>query len=561
MLRFQRFYASGWSKTAISAKTSANTYNDLIVTKSHNKFKLFPKYKLKCGLEIHTQLNTDKKLFSLSTNDPFQSINKPNNHVSYFDSALPGTQPVLNTQVILYALKLAYALKSDINHESTFDRKHYFYGDQPLGYQITQHYSPFAKNGCMVLRRTIDGINEEEHKINIIQLQIEQDTGKSNYLEQQSYNDDIQSLSLIDLNRSNVPLIEMVTAPEFTDLKQIRSFIKKYQNLIRHLKISTGDLETGAMRVDVNISINNYPRIELKNLPNTSSIINAIQYEYSRQVNIIENGDAFTELASSETRGWNGMQTVKLRSKETIIDYRYLPDSELPVLRLDPLIMDDLSKIIPELPDEILEKLMNEPYNLALKDAKILTTNSNGHDEMYTHEQLLTYYLATFDKYREMLLQKNNKKKVDYKLPTNWILHDFLGNLNKLQLKLEDCNFTSTKFAEFLTLIHNESLSKKSGKLLLFYCMENNLKDPNFQKLIKDFDLSPISEIDEAELDSLCKTILSEVDDAELVKNIVSGKRKNGLKFLVGQGMRLSQGRIKPQLFENTFKRILNVKW
>ncbi|SCV01403.1 LANO_0F11606g1_1 [Lachancea nothofagi CBS 11611] len=519
-------------------------------------FHLLPDFKLKCGLEIHTQLSTQNKLFSHSTNDPFASANVPNFHTSFFDVALPGTQPNLNLEAVLFAVKLAVALKSEVNLSSQFDRKHYFYGDQPLGYQITQHYNPLAKGGSIELTKALDGIDQEHIKIDIMQLQIEQDTGKSIYRES-------EHVSLIDLNRSNVPLIEMVTLPNFTDLKQIRSFIKKYQNLVRHLGISTGDLETGAMRVDVNMSINDYCRVELKNLPNTSSIMNAVKFEYKRQVDIIRRGDADELLSTPETRGWTGSSTVKLRSKETTIDYRYMPDPEIPLIELSPDVVAGVKTSLPVLPDEILRRLMSKPYFLSLKDAKILTVNGNGRDQQYTQSELLTFYLDTFEEYLAHV-----KEDINPKLPTNWIIHELLGNLNRLQFPLSKAlqTLTPSKFAELLVLIHEGTLSKASGKLLLFHILEGakgsiDLLPVDLSALIDNFELNAIQDVDPEELKKICSDILSQLNDPKLLEGIITGKKKNSLKFLVGQGMRLSQGRVKPQLFEQTFKKLLKITW
>lgn len=526
-----------------------------------SKVKFLPQYKMKCGLEIHTQLNTKNKLFSLSTNDPFHSSNKPNVNTSYFDIALPGTQPKLNYEAVLFALRLSLALHCKVNLNSQFDRKHYFYGDQPMGYQITQHYSPFASGGHISLFKDIDGIDDKSKDINLIQVQIEQDTGKSIYKE-------TEDMTLVDLNRVNVPLIELVTHPDFNDLKQIKAFIKKYQNLIRHLGISTGDLETGAMRVDVNLSINDFARVELKNLPNTSSIMNAVKYEYQRQVQIIQDGKGDDLLSFSETRGWNGVSTVKLRSKETTIDYRYMPDPELPKISLSADILKSVTDTLPPVPDEILKNLMNEPYLLAVKDAKILTISSNSHDEFYNHEELQDFFLKTFHSYYKMV-ETAQIGEPQPKLPTNWIIHELLGDLNKLCIPLSKAKalLTPEKFANFLMLIHQEKISSASGKLLLFHVLENfkqanfvSSGPLNFEKLIEEYDIGTIKEIDADELRKICLEIIEGVNDEKLIKDIVSGKRKNSLKFLVGQGMRLSQGRIKPQAFDKMFKNILNMK-
>lgn len=520
-----------------------------------SKFKLLPQYKLKCGLEIHTQLNTNKKLFSQSTNDPFHSLDTPNAHTSYFDIALPGTQPILNYEVVLYALRLSLALDSKVNLRSQFDRKHYFYGDQPMGYQITQHYSPFASGGHLTLHKDGDGINDIEKKINLIQLQIEQDTGKSIYR-------DNEKQTLIDLNRSNVPLIEIVTQPDFTDLKQIRAFIKKYQNLVRHLDISTGDLETGAMRVDVNLSVNDFARVELKNLPNTSSIMNAIKYEYQRQVKILEAGEGEEYLSHSETRSWNGESTVKLRSKETTIDYRYMPDPELPVISLSADVIEGVGKSLPPSPDEILSQLMTKPYSLSLKDARILTISGNSQDGIYSQVELLKFYLDTFDCYSK-IVEREGLGEVKHKLPTNWIIHELLGDLKKLQIPLEKATaiLSPEKFADFLTFIHSNKISSASGKLLLFHVLEDFqahglTKQINFDELIKEYELQTIDQVNEADLKKLCQKII-EAADSKMINGIVSGKKRNSIKFLVGQGMRSSQGRIQAQQFEDMFKELL----
>ncbi|AQZ14845.1 PET112 (YBL080C) [Zygosaccharomyces parabailii] len=529
-----------------------------------SQFKPLPQFKLKCGLEIHTQLSTKNKLFSLSFNDPFRSADTPNLHTTFFDLALPGTQPLLNYEAIVYAAKLALSLESNVNLNSQFDRKHYFYGDQPLGYQITQHYSPFASGGHLSLLQNIDDIDEKVKDIRITQLQIEQDTGKSLYRK-------CDQITLVDLNRSNVPLVELVTEPDFENLKQIKAFLKKYQNLVRHLGVSTGDLESGAMRVDVNLSINDHARVELKNLPNTSSIMNAIKYEYQRQVTIMRDGKAEEMLSKAETRGWTGSSTVKLRSKETTIDYRYMPDTELPRVALSPDVITNLQKTMPPLPDEVLKGFVNAPYFLTLKDAKKLCLSSNGQGEIYNHAELQKYYVETFKFFVDCVKSRTAKMRTHIsKLPTNWIIHELLGDLNKLQLPLSKAAayLTPRVFADFLMLIHDAKISSSSGKLLLFHILKN-FKESNyyisqpvdFDSLIDDYDMKLIKQIDPSELKQICRDIIEGLNNEKLINDIVSGRKKNSIKYLVGQGMKLSQGRIQAQEFEKTFKDILNVKW
>ncbi|CAM9023615.1 unnamed protein product [Wickerhamomyces anomalus] len=490
------------------------------------KYQLTPGFDLKCGLEIHSQLDTTHKLFSLSKTS-FQS--SPNSKISYFDASLPGTQPTLNPEPLLFALKAAKALNSDINTNSTFDRKHYFYGDQPMGYQITQHYQPYAKNGFLKLLPH-DGV-EKEKIINIEQIQIEQDTGKSVYTEF-----DNQAFSKIDLNRTNTPLIELVTKPDFTNPEEIRIFIKKFQNLVRHLKICTGDLETGAMRVDVNISINNGHRVELKNLSTTSAVIQAVKYEYQRQIDLVKSGESVVQ----ETRGWNGAKTVRLRTKEAALDYRYMPDPELASICLE----DDIETklVLPKLPDALLDELRNDPYNLSVKDATILT-----HDL-----QLLDYYFALFGK------TVLGDVSVESKLPGNWLIHELLGGFTKLNLPFDQNLISVDKLSELLIAIQLEKITKSSAKLLLQHLMNNpqDLETP-ILNLIQEFDLGKQDTVDLNEIDTIVQDVMTQHEN--IVQDLQNGKKLNSIKFLIGQCMRQSQGKIKPNIFENRLKEIIGI--
>ncbi|CCD25228.1 glutamyl-tRNA(Gln) amidotransferase subunit PET112 NDAI_0E04110 [Naumovozyma dairenensis CBS 421] len=543
---------------------------------TNNKFKFIPGYKLKCGLEIHTQLNTKKKLFSSSINHHPSSSETPNSHTNFFDLSLPGTQPILNHESILFALKLSLALNSKINLNSQFDRKHYFYADQPQGYQITQHYSPFAKHGSLTLYHDIDNIKEPTKKINIIQLQIEQDTARSIYLQPP------QNLTLLDFNRSNVPLIELVTEPEFNDIDQIKAFIRKYQNLIRHLHISTGDLEDGAMRIDVNVNVNEHPRVELKNLPNTTSIIKAIKYEYTQQVQTLlnqKNGDVF----EGGTKSWDGQKTIKLRNKETMVDYRYMPDPELPTITLSTELIESIRKTMPMLPDDIINMLVSHPYCLTMKDAKILTINSNSNStsnksaenevSIYNHEDLRGYYLETCNEFLQLSNtgQKVNEKS-PLKLPTNWIIHELIGNLKKLSISFNEFNakcMNPPTFAEFLTLIKQNVISNSSAKFLLFEILKQ-FKDSSsmmtkmeidLPKLIKKYNLETIDESNEKGqefINEICNSVIEQTSNDLITEIKMGGKNKEKkLKYLIGQSMKLSKGKISPKEIESCLNKIL----
>ncbi|ODV61343.1 glutamyl-tRNA(Gln) amidotransferase subunit PET112 [Ascoidea rubescens DSM 1968] len=529
--------------------------------RANKKFKIYPDYKLKCGLEIHSQLKTTRKLFSLSENHQFDNLTRPNSNVSYFDISLPGTQPLLNPEALLLSLKCAIALNSNINLHSTFDRKHYFYLDQPLGYQITQHYNPFAKNGFVKLQKSKDDIDELEKIITIDQIQIEQDTGKS--LHSPLENHLIETK--INLNRANIPLIELVTNPDFENLKQVRAFLKKYQSILKFLNICTADLETGAMRVDVNISINNGKRVEIKNLSSTSAIANAIKYEYLRQVDLIQNGQI--NKINQETRGWNGYSTEKLRDKETAIDYRYMPDPELPPILLHSNVISGIkSNFVQQLPDDVIDKLTSNPYNLRVKDANLLISEK--------YPLLLDYYSKLFHSIvsTETLLSENTQ--IDAKTPSNWLFHHFLGNLTKFNVPIGLDNSTLTvfdilsveKFAELINLIYiHKKITTSTGKLILAYLVENynnhQNKNLSINEIIDKFDLNAPENLTDdlnTEIEQICLQIMDQFQN--IVKDIKSGEKTTGIKYLIGMAMKSCQGRIQPKVFEETFTRLIKNK-
>jgi aspartyl-tRNA(Asn)/glutamyl-tRNA(Gln) amidotransferase subunit B len=449
----------------------------------------------------------------------------PNSHVSYFDSSLPGTQPILNPEAVLFALKTARALGMDINLNSSFDRKHYFYGDQPLGYQITQHYNPIAKRGSVQLFER-DGVSRGK-VIHVEQIQLEQDTGKSMY-------SDLEDTSRIDLNRAGVPLIEMVTEPDFEDVKEVKVFIKKFQNLVRYLGVCSGDLETGAMRIDVNVSVSGNDRVELKNLSTTSAVLGAIDYEYKRQVGLIKKGETIVQ----ETRGWDGTKTVGLRLKENALDYRYMPDPELPLIKLQENILTDLDGVIPELPDATLLKLMDQPYNLKLKDALILTYDL----------KLLNYYLNLFKSTKELGIKGS--------LSGNWLLHELLGLFHSNNLQFSEELITVEKFTELLNLIYKDQISASSAKYLLSHIFqEASERSRALIDIVKEYDLLKIEDVKEEEIEEICKEIID--SNPKTVNNL--GKKPNGIKFLIGRAMSLTQGKINVSKFESKFKELLNL--
>lgn len=483
----------------------------------------------KCGLEIHTQLNTKHKLFSLSRNTP----NAPaNSTASFFDFGLPGTFPKLNPEALLLALKAATALKSKVSPISSFDRKHYFYYDQPLGYQITQHFHPLAKGGFLELTEKYDGI-EQDKKIGIEQIQIEQDTAKLNY-------NDFDATVTVDHNRAGVPLIELVTKPDFDHLSQVRAFIKKYISLMTHLGVCTGDMEKGAMRCDVNVSVAGGNRVEIKNLGSTSEIMAAAKYEYKRQVDQMKSGSGPIE---QETRSWNGKETVRTRSKEDAVDYRYFPDAELPHIHLDPSISEDIRVMLPELPDQILKSLTEANYDLELKHAKFLVDNPD----------LLAYYR----KLHEIIVVQSGKPP---KVVNNWLIHEFVGAFNKLELAVDVSLLSPEKFASLIFMVLNKEITITSAKLLLSQVIQASEEERalSIPELVDHYDLSAPALVDESELNEAIKEICLEVMESnqDVVEKIKKGKRKS-INFLIGRAMKETQGRIDSKQFEKMFNKLI----
>lgn len=484
---------------------------------------------LKCGIEIHTQLNTKHKLFSLSRNSP---NSPPNSSASFFDFGLPGTIPKLNPEALLLALKAATALKCKVNPVSSFDRKHYFYYDQPSGYQITQHFHPLAKGGHLELSEKYDGI-EEDKVIGIEQIQIEQDTSKLNY-------NDFDGTVSIDHNRADVPLIELVTKPDFDHLSQVRAFVKKYISLMTHLGVCTGDMENGAMRCDVNISVAGGNRVEIKNLGSTSEIMAAAKYEYKRQVDQLKSNAGPIE---QETRSWDGKKTVRTRSKEDAVDYRYFPDAELPLVYLDPNITDDIQLSLPEFPDEILRTLTTPEFGLELKHAKFLVDNPT----------LLDYY-------RKLHAVVVVEHGMPTKVVNNWLIHELIGAFNKLEIPVDISRLSPESLSTLILMVLNNEITITSAKLLLSIIIQADEQERalSIAELVEHYDLSAPGEIPESELSEAIEEICLEVmeNNPDVVEKVKKGKKKS-INYLIGLAMKETQGRVDSKQFEEMFNKLI----
>ncbi|CAN6674704.1 glutamyl-tRNA(Gln) amidotransferase subunit B, mitochondrial [Trichomonascus vanleenenianus] len=482
-------------------------------------------WKLTCGLEIHAQLMTHHKLFSNSRTS-FHA--EPNSHVSFYDAAVPGTQPKFNMCALLLALKAAVALNCDIRREFSFDRKHYFYGDQPTGYQITQHYQPYAMNGVVNLYPR-DGV-PEEIPVRIKQIQIEQDTGKSTY---------IDSTAHIDLNRTNHGLIELVTEPDIPTPEAAGVFVKKLQMLLKHLGVCSGELESGAMRVDVNVSVNGGQRCEIKNLSSTSAIVHAIKAEFKRQKQeLIKGGKIY-----SETRGWDGTKTWKLRGKEEGVDYRYMPDPELQPIQVDPQDLEAIRKDLPELPDSIFQGLLQHPYSVPLKDARTLMSVPG----------LVDYYKQVYTH-----IEAYGGKKP--RAASNWIVHRYYGELNTLGIEFDIRKAIPPGIlGDIILMVEQSKITSTSGLLLIKHLISNS-EDQKYSipELVEELDLGKAQESDnevKQAIEGLCQSVIEA--NRQVSEQVRSGKKPKSIMFLVGQVMRECQGRVDANTARETLEKIL----
>ncbi|XP_026762969.2 glutamyl-tRNA(Gln) amidotransferase subunit B, mitochondrial [Galleria mellonella] len=473
------------------------------------------------GLEVHAQLNTESKLFSGAENT-FGGL--VNNCVSLFDAAIPGTLPVLNRKCVELGVKTALALSCRVNEVSTFDRKHYFYADLPAGYQITQQRAPLASDGVINFQVFTPGVHKKPYKKSskIKQIQLEQDSGKS-------LHDDELKRSLVDLNRAGVPLIELVFEPDLEDGEEAAALVKELILIVQRLEACTGRMEEGALRVDANVSLRRIgqplsTRTEIKNIGSIRGVAGAIRHEIDRQRSILESGGTIL----NETRSWDATNkvTVAMRDKEVVQDYRYMPEPNLPPLRVNlktkndtqdvisvPLIQDQ----IPELPEDTRKRLVQE-FQLR-PEAAIQLVN----------EPILLEYFLEISANKE-----RNPTKV-----ANLLLNDLLTALNQNKVNIDHCPVTSKQLIELSDLLLQKKINLDMCRQILDELVHNADEDISPSRLLKEKGWSMIT--DEAELTKLCIEVLE--NNPKLVKQYKEGKKKV-YRALLGIVVKSSENKI-----------------
>ncbi len=462
-------------------------------------------YEVVIGLEVHTQIKTNKKLFS---NTEYHFAQEPNTAVNFYDIALPGVLPVLNFEAIEQTIKTGLAIDGTINKYSVFDRKSYFYPDLPSGYQITQMYYPIVENGFI----DIVGDNGEIKKIRVERIHIEQDAGKL-------IHDKLAGKSCVDLNRSGVPLMEIVTKPDIKSQNEAVSYLKKLHAILRAIESSDADMEKGSFRCDVNVSVMPVgstvfgTRCEIKNVNSFKFVKDAIEFEASRQVEIIENGGTIEQQTRlyDATKG----ETFSIRTKENAADYKYFPDPDLlPVIVTDDLI-NKIRSQIPELPEARKIRYIKD-YALIDRDASALVE----------------------DEIASKMFDKVVKNGCDGKTAFSWIMGELLGRLKKNGLNFENCNVDSDKISDLIQNITNGVVSGKMAKDILDEMLESN---KTASQIIEEKGLKQIDNSDEIE--AIIKTVIA--NNPDKVAEYKSGKDKL-FAFFVGQVMKETGGKANP---------------
>ena len=464
------------------------------------------------GIEVHAQITSQSKLFSGSSTS-FGS--EHNTQVSFVDAGMPGMLPVINSVCVEQAVKTGLGLNAKINKFSIFDRKNYFYPDLPQGYQISQFEQPIVGEGKVL----IDLEKGVEKEVRIERLHLEQDAGKSMHDQHPSY-------SYVDLNRSGVALMEIVSMPDMSSAEEAQAYIKKLRNIMKYLQTCDGNMEEGSLRADINVSVRKPDdelgtRCEIKNVNSIKFIGQAIEYEAKRQVNLIESGEAVKQ----QTRLFDPKkgQTRSMRSKEEAHDYRYFPDPDLLPLSFTDEFVEGIRKTLPELPD-IRRKRFVEDFGLSPYDAGILVSEKETAD------------------FFEIASKNSNSKLV-----CNWIVGELFSILNKDSKTIQESPVTPESLGKLVNLIDDGTITGRIAKDV-FEIMIDSGDDP--VSIVDSNDMRQVS--DETELDAIIEKIIQSNPDQ--VKSLE--EKPNLMGWFVGQVMQETKGKANPK----TVNALLNKK-
>jgi aspartyl-tRNA(Asn)/glutamyl-tRNA(Gln) amidotransferase subunit B len=470
------------------------------------------------GLEVHAQVTSESKLFSGSSTG-FGA--EPNSHVSLVDAAMPGMLPVPNRECLRQAVRTGMAINAQINRWSRFDRKNYFYADLPQGYQISQLYHPIVGEGEIEVTLNEKDPDSPTKKIGIERIHVEQDAGKLMH-------DQHPTMSFVDLNRSGVALMEIVSRPDISSPQEAGAYLKKLRSILRYVGSCDGNMEQGSMRADVNVSVRKPggelgTRTETKNVNSIRFMMQAIEYEAQRQVDLIESGGAVVQ----ETRLFdaNKMETRSMRSKEDAHDYRYFPDPDLLPVELDDAFLEECRASLPELPDA--KRIRYEAMGLTAYNAAVLTAEA---ETAFWFEDLLA-------------------EGVDAKQGSNWLMSELFGALNKTGKTLDESPVNPKQAAELLGLVADGTISGSISKQVFEIMLETGQAA---SAIVEEKGLKQTS--DTGAIEAEIVKIMAANEDK--VAEYRSGKDKL-FGFFVGQTMKAMQGKANPQIINDLLKKAL----
>ena len=474
------------------------------------------RYEVVVGLEVHAQVLTHSKMFCSCSTDYLTA--PPNSNTCPVCLGLPGSLPVINRRAVEGTIRTALALNCEIPEFSKFDRKNYFYPDLPKGYQISQYDLPFSRNGHLEF-----DVKGEGRRCGITRVHLEEDTGK---LLHAGAIEEAQS-SLVDFNRAGVPLMEIVSEPDLRSADEARQYVVELRAILQYLGINNGDMESGQLRCDANVSLRPVGRaefgtkVEIKNMNSFRAIHRAIEYEITRQTEVLDGGGRLVQ----ETRGWNDARglTVSQRTKEFAEDYRYFPEPDLPPLEVSRAWVDEIRAGLPELPAARRLRFTTS-YGLTAYDASLLTSSKP---------------MAGF-------FEETVRMGAPAKAAANWILGDFSRLLNADRKEIEQSSIKPKHLQELIELIDSGVISGKMAKETFVVMYRETDPGPALTALKGSSQISG-----DAELEAIAAQVIAE--NAQSVADFKAGKER-ALKFLIGQGMKISKGRANPQRLEASLR-------
>ena len=484
------------------------------------------KYKVTIGMEIHVELKTNSKMFCSCKNE-LGLGKKPNKNICEVCTAQPGTLPVPNKKAIEFVQLAGLSLSCKLRKDSKFDRKNYFYPDIPKGYQISQYDKPLCENGKLEINNK---------KIGITRIHLEEDTGKLTHPKGVDY-------SLVDFNRAGVPLMELVTEPDFESGKEARIFCQKLQQVCRYIEISDADMEKGQMRCEANISLYKEgedrlsgTKVEVKNINSFKFVEKAIDFEIERQAELLEKGEKIIQ----ETRGWdaNHNKTLSQRTKETAADYRYFPEPDIPPMKFDDDYIENLKRKLPELPDMKLKRFLIE-YKLGEEDIKLLIADKKNANYF---EQVI----SEVDEKKEAGEIEADKIRV-IKLAVNYFNTELRKYLFDRQEKISEIKITPENYAELMGIVADGKINSSAAQTVLLEMYETGA-DPS--QVIEEKNLAQVNDNDEIE-----KVVLAIIENNPQSVEDYKGGKENALKFLMGQVMKETKGKVNPQIAMEIIKK------